>query len=393
MALWSKRYQTLLEVSRPLESEVQGLDFSTPSLLSAPSPRLQERIRQMAQGRSYLGGCNRLREDLAHRHGLEASCVFLGRTREGLYALLSLLLLDSYEDCGLSPLVKELLSKEVGLALAERSVERRQASLVDALLGGQEALLADYSDSPLKALSKILDFPLKHLPINADLSVSVQDYAQEAKLIALSNPSDLNGTRLDRDEVEGLLRDLKSTYLLIDECLEDFSEEASLADLLDHPQVILLRSLSRSRNLTGISCHYLLASAELVEALAQLAERLGVQGLSDVEAELCLASLSDQLFFKQSLQELKRLRSQLTMALRALGFEVSDSEADFVSFYVEEADLFLAELQAKGIRLGRWDAPALSKQFRIYLQEDVKLRYLVHSIEALGFNLNLRRSE
>ncbi len=150
-------------------------------------------------------------------------------------------------------------------------------------------------------------------------------------------------------ELERLLQGLpEGIAVLLDEALVDFADaqptDASLELLEEHPRLLVFRSFSKAWGLAGLRVGYAVGGPGSEELLAELEPDLGVSELSQAGALEALRSGAKPL--TRHVQSVCEERPRLTAELRERGFEVTDSQANF---------LWVAHPQARRHRAGHAD--------------------------------------
>jgi histidinol-phosphate aminotransferase len=153
------------------------------------------------------------------------------------------------------------------------------------------------------------------------------------RVIAISSPNDPTGELLGMAELQRLLEGLPGDVaVLLDESLVEFSDaqptSSSLKLLEDHPRLLVFRSFSKAWGLAGLRVGYAIGGPGSEELLAELAPDLGVSEVSQAGALEALRSCSEIL--ARRVAAVSRERVTVAEALRERGFEVSDSQANFV---------------------------------------------------------------
>ena len=97
--------------------------------------------------------------------------------------------------------------------------------------------------------------------------------------------------------------------------------------LRDHPNLIVSRSFSKGYSLAGIRLGYLAASPEMVEQLVKVKDSYNCDLLSQVAG---VAALEDQAYLAETRSKVLATRARLTAALRGFGYDVPDSQSNFV---------------------------------------------------------------
>jgi len=92
------------------------------------------------------------------------------------------------------------------------------------------------------------------------------------KIVFLCSPNNPTGNLLDRDSIMRIVRHLPNKALVVvDEAYIDFSgEEGFCSDIKDHPNLAVLRTLSKSHGLAGLRIGAIAAQAEVIDMLRKV---------------------------------------------------------------------------------------------------------------------------
>ena len=96
-----------------------------------------------------------------------------------------------------------------------------------------------------------------------------------------------------------------------------------------HSNVIITRSLSKSYSLAGIRCGYCVGSTDLINALYKIKDSYNVNYITQ---ELARVALLDQSTMKANVEALKETRNLVYEKLTHLGYEVYESQTNFLWF-------------------------------------------------------------
>jgi histidinol-phosphate aminotransferase len=176
---------------------------------------------------------------------------------------------------------------------------------------------------------------------------------ETADLVVLGNPTNPTGVLHARAAVLELRR--PGRVIVVDEAFADAvpGEPESLAGL-DLPDVVVLRSLTKTWSLAGLRVGYALGAPEVLARLGAGRPHwpLGTLQLEAIAACCAPAAVAEAL---AGAQQLAGRRAELAAALGNLGLEVVDGNAPFVLFTAPDAVLMRKHLQAKGIAVRRCD--------------------------------------
>lgn len=190
-----------------------------------------------------------------------------------------------------------------------------------------------------------------------DLRAMAQAITQNTRALMLCSPNNPTGPALTHSEVAAFLNEVPTTIpVVLDEAYIDFVEMEDPVNspvlLRDHDNLIALRTFSKAYGLAGLRCGYGLTSAPMTSGLRAIATPFGVNALA--QAAAC-AALRSQPQVRAQVETIKEERSKLFAALAAQGWQVPESQANFVWFGFGERSLEFEELgAAEGITVRRY---------------------------------------
>jgi histidinol-phosphate aminotransferase len=106
------------------------------------------------------------------------------------------------------------------------------------------------------------------VPLDDEMRVRVEDYRREAGSIEIANPNASTGVALPRAEIARLLEDHPDIPVVIDEAYVDLGGESAVPLIADHPNLLVVQTMSKSRPLAGLRVGYALGDVGLIEARA-----------------------------------------------------------------------------------------------------------------------------
>lgn len=178
-----------------------------------------------------------------------------------------------------------------------------------------------------RTLAELQDARAVMVPFESDWSLKPEFFAHpNAKLAFLANPNSPSGTSLSADAVRKLAEALPCP-LVVDEAYADFADADCVSLTGTCPNVIVLRTLSKGYGLAGLRLGYLIASPEIVAGLSKVKDSYNCDTLSLLGGA---AALDDRAYLDETRGKIRATRARLTAALRDLGYEVPDSQANFV---------------------------------------------------------------
>jgi histidinol-phosphate aminotransferase len=150
------------------------------------------------------------------------------------------------------------------------------------------------------------------------------DYA--ASLFFLANPNAPTSLQFTKQDVESFARNFEGV-ILIDEAYADFADENCMDLAIAQENVVVVRTLSKSYSLAGIRLGYCVGDAELIGALYKIKDSYNVNYLTQ---EIARVAILDQDTMHANVQAIVETRSLVAEKLSELGFEVRDSQTNFL---------------------------------------------------------------
>ena len=209
--------------------------------------------------------------------------------------------------------------------------------------------------------------------------------AQNAALTFLCNPNAPSGTLVSLPEIERLARKV-SGILVVDEAYVDFagSEGASSLPLIRRlPNLVVLRSFSKSFSLAGMRIGLGFAPEELISGMMKVKDSYNLNRLSMVAAT---AALQDIPWMTRNVRRIQSSRKKLMSALERLGYHVYPSHANFVLAQMMGANLkgVYEALKRKNILVRHFGTPGLEDCLRISVGAPQEMKALMKELEAIG---------
>lgn len=167
------------------------------------------------------------------------------------------------------------------------------------------------------------------VPLAEGFALRVDDYAGGGPVI-LPNPNAPTGRAIARADVARLAAANADWPVVIDEAYVEFGAESAAPLIASHPNLLVVRTLSKSHALAGLRVGYALGQPALVEALVRLKDSFNSYPLDRLAQAGAVAALRDEAWFAKSRDAVVASRERLVAGLASLGFEVLPSLANFV---------------------------------------------------------------
>lgn len=216
------------------------------------------------------------------------------------------------------------------------------------------------------------NIPLKKIPLNADFSLNLEAMVQAAvenqSSVILANPNAPSSLALSCHELREFLARLpKDRVHVVDEAYADFGRDSALSLLDEFPNLVVVRTFSKSLSLAGMRLGYAVARAELIQVLHRVKDSFNHFPVDALAQQAGIAACLSSDYYIDCTKKIVRQRDSLVEFLRNRGWQVLDSATNFV-FAAKDGVCgrqVYQELKEAGILVRRFDTAGIEDYLRI----------------------------
>ncbi|MDQ7910665.1 histidinol-phosphate transaminase [Phytohabitans sp. ZYX-F-186] len=165
-----------------------------------------------------------------------------------------------------------------------------------------------------------------------DLPAMAAAVTDRTRMVLVCNPNNPTGTSIRRADLDRFLDAVPDDVLVVlDEAYREFVTDPDVPDGLqvygDRPNVAILRTLSKAWGLAGLRVGFLVAQPEVAAAVRKVVTPFSTSAVAQAAA---LAALRQQDEVLRRCALVVAERDRLGEAVRKLGVDVPDSQANFI---------------------------------------------------------------
>lgn len=245
--------------------------------------------------------------------------------------------------------------------------------------------LPDITYSYYDLFAAALGIPLERIPLQADFSVDPEGYVSLGRMIVLANPNAPTGLALSPEQIAGICETNPEHVVLIDEAYVDFGAESCLPLIGRYPNLLVVRTFSKSRSMAGARLGYAFGCAALIAQLETVRNAVCLYSVNRMTQAAGIAACGENDYYMENCRRIIASRDYTKDALRALGFEVTDSLGNFVFVRYGRVPgaALAAALRERGILVRRWDAPRIADWLRITVGSQAEMEALVRAVTEI----------
>jgi len=199
-------------------------------------------------------------------------------------------------------------------------------------------------------------------PVNFKLPID-ELVAAAGAVTLIATPNSPSGHLVPLDDLRTLASKV-SGILAIDEAYVDFADYSALSLVQEFDNVIVLRTMSKGYSLAGLRLGFGIANPNLISTLFKVKDSYNVDALAILVGT---AAMEDQAYKNDCAEKVKRSRAKLALDLKQLGFDVRDSQGNFLLVTPPNnnaADLYQL-LKEQNILVRYFNSPGLDDKLRI----------------------------
>lgn len=170
---------------------------------------------------------------------------------------------------------------------------------------------------------------VKYVHLASDTFAFPEDALEQAKganLFIITRPNAPTGNSVAKSIVREICANFDGV-VMFDEAYADFADDNCMDLAKEFDNVLVSRTFSKSYSLAGIRMGYAVGHADLIDGLLKLKDSYNVDMIDQV---VSLAAYEDEAYLQENCRKIKGFRSDMSAALRELGFSVVDSQTNFL---------------------------------------------------------------
>jgi 5,6-dimethylbenzimidazole synthase len=295
-----------------------AIDFSSNILPHGPSPKVIAAIASAAIDRYPDRESDELRSVISEHYGVERDRLLIGNgCSEVIHLIAGTLLEPGDRAVVLGPTFSEYArASRLALARVDGAWHRLPA--------------CDVPEPKIQAGSLCHVDPL------------------DAKMVWVCNPNNPTAQVIPRDRLISWLEQHRETWFVVDESYIEFSEtaESMLPMSHWHPNLIVLRSMTKSFAIPGVRLGFAVLSPEPCNWLRSRRVPWNVSSLAQAAG---VAALSDPAYYESALRDVRESKRKLVNDLVAAGDEVLPGDANFFLLRTDDARSLREKLLRQGM--------------------------------------------
>lgn len=227
--------------------------------------------------------------------------------------------------------------------------------------------------------------PYRTIPLQQDFTIDPEAYDRAEGTIFIANPNAPTGIALTLEEIERIVKNNPDHVVVIDEAYVDFGAESAVRLIHKYDNLLVTQTFSKSRSMAGARLGFGVGCASLINDLNTLKYSTNPYSINRMTLAAGIGTLEEEAYVQENCQKIMQARAFTADQLKGLGFELTDSSANFVFAKHPKIDgeKIYTRLKEKGVLVRHFCGERIREYNRITIGSMEQMEILVCKIKEI----------
>lgn len=251
--------------------------------------------------------------------------------------------------------------------------------------GHQGVAFADITYGFYSVFAQLHGIEATIIPLTDDFHLDYKQYLGLNKMIVIANPNAPTGINISPSAIEEILKTNPDNIVVVDEAYVDFGAVSCYHLISNYDNLLVTRTYSKSRSMAGARLGYAFGCRKIIDDLEKLRYSTNPYNINSLTLRLGEATIDADSYYMDRCKDIMLTRYETYQALRALGFDVLPSNANFLfakSPTMGGAELYTA-LRKRGILVRHFNKPRIADYLRITIGTKEQMETFISVIKQI----------
>ena len=230
---------------------------------------------------------------------------------------------------------------------------------------------------------RLLGIEYVNYPLDENFRINVEDYKAENGGVVIPNPNAPTSIGEGREFVEKLMEYNRNSVVIIDEAYCDFGGVSSVPLISKYENLLVTGTFSKSRSLAGMRIGFAIGSKTLIDTLEAVKNSYNSYTVDALSIAMGIEAMKDVEYFNETISKIIATRTRVTEELRLLGFEVLDSQTNFIMATHKDYDMkeMFEYLKENKVFIRYFNQPRINKYVRITIGTNEEMDKFLNGVK------------
>lgn len=246
-------------------------------------------------------------------------------------------------------------------------------------------LFPDITYSFYPVFADLYGLSYREVPLDERFGLPLEPFLGNNGGVVIANPNAPTGRAVSLCDIRALLEGNPDSVVVVDEAYVDFGAQSAVPLIDSYPNLVVVQTMSKSRALAGLRVGFALGNENLMAALNSVKNSFNSYTLDRLALAGAEGALRDGAYLRATIMKISSTRDWAADRLKRMGFEVSDSAANFlfISHPEVSAKTLLDGLRERGILVRWWDKPRIRNYLRVTVGTDQEMMALCEALAQM----------
>lgn len=251
---------------------------------------------------------------------------------------------------------------------------------------GAGVAYCDITYSFYKVWAKMFEIPSVVIPLMSDFKFDVSAFKQaKCQGMIICNPNAPTGAIVNRLDLIAIIEANPEKIIIIDEAYADFCNCSMANYISKYPNILIVRTFSKSYSLAGARCGYAIGDVALINGLKTIKNSFNSYTVNALTEGIAIKALEDKKYFATCVDKIIATRVDVSDKLRELGFDVLPSSSNFifVRHNLKPASELYFQLKENGVLVRHFTTGRIDDYLRITIGSPEEMKILIQKLKLI----------
>ena len=250
---------------------------------------------------------------------------------------------------------------------------------------GMKVCFPDITYDFYRTYAKTYHLDYEQIPLKDDLSIDVEDYINTDKDVILANPNNPTGKDISVADIERIVKKDQKRMVIIDEAYVDYGNESCVPLVRKYPNLVVIQTFSKSRNMAGARIGYAISSKEIIEDMNKIKFTFNPFNMSSLAITAGTAAVKDTEYLEKCVTTTIETRKYFEKEVEKIGFLVCPTTTNFAFIKHPKLDAgkITKELKDRGILVRHYQNERINAYLRVTIGSREEMEQVIKELKDI----------